>query len=416
LIVSVVHDGNWKPRQAGEAGDGAHLRIIAGTVIAGFCVFLQLYAPQPLLALFRRDFGASEARVSLVISAATFAVAVASPFVGLLADAVGRKRVIVPCLLALGLATLGCAGAQNLGQLIFWRLLGGVCTPGVIAVTLAYISEEAAGQSTGSVTALYVTGTVVGGLTGRLSAAFAADYLSWRWAFGVLAVLTLVGALAVWLVLPRSRRFARHTQWRQGLGAMARHLRNPGLLATYLCGFTVLFAHVGLFTYVNFHLAKPPYSLSTSALGTVFLVYALGVVITPMSGRLIDRAGHRAGLALAVVLVVTGAALTLGQGLAWVVAGLAIASSGVFVAQASASSHVGRAAQGARSAASGLYVACYYLGGSVGATALAVPWRLAGWRGVVATVVVVQGLMLALTWRHFSAAPAGAASKTIPLE
>jgi predicted MFS family arabinose efflux permease len=366
--------------------------------------------------LFRRDFGASEARVSLVISAATFAVAVASPFVGLLADAVGRKRVIVPCLFALGLATLGCAGAQSLGQLIFWRLIGGVCTPGVIAVTLAYISEEAAGQTTGSVTALYVTGTVLGGLTGRLSAAFAADYLSWRWAFGVLAVLTLVGALAVWLVLPRSRRFERHTRWRQGLGAMARHLRNPGLRATYLCGFTVLLAHVGLFTYVNFYLAKPPYSLSTSALGMVFLVYALGIVITPMSGRLIDRVGHRAGLALAVVLVVAGAVLTLGQGLAWVVAGLAIASSGVFVAQASASSHVGRVAHDARSAASGLYVACYYLGGSVGATALAVPWRLGGWRGVVATVVVVQVLMLACTWRHFSAEPAGAASKTIPLE
>jgi len=399
-----------------DAPGPAHRRIVTGTVVAGFCVFLQLYAPQPLLALFRRDFRASEAGVSLIISAASLAVALAAPFVGLLADTLGRKRVIVPCLLALAISTLGCALAQNLGELIFWRFIGGVCTPGVIVVTLAYISEEAAAQASGSVTALYVTGTVLGGLAGRLSAAVVADRLSWRWAFGLLAVMTFLGAMAVWLFLPRSRHFSRRPQWRHGLAAMAGHLRNPHLLATYLCGFTILLTHVGLFTYVNFHLAKPPYSLSTSALGMVFLVYALGIVITPLSGRLIDRLGHRAGIAVAVALIITGAVLCLAEPLVLVIAGLAIASSGVFVAQASASSHIGRAAGKARSSAAGIYVACYYLGGSVGATGLVVPWRLGQWPAVVAAVILVQGLTLALTWRYFSAGPAPECATSIPLE
>jgi predicted MFS family arabinose efflux permease len=393
-----------------------HRRIVAGTAVAGFCAFLQLYAPQPLLAMFRRDFAASEARVSLVISAATLAVAGASPFVGVFADAAGRKRVIVPCLLALAAATLGGDGASSLDQLIFWRFVGGLCTPGIIAVTLAYISEEAAGRRAGYVTALYVTGTVLGGLTGRLSAAFAADYWSWRGALGVLGSMTLLGAAAVWALLPRSRHFRRHAEWRESLSAMARHLGNPRLRATYLCGFTVLFAHVGLFTYVNFHLARPPFSLSTSALGMVFLVYALGLVVTPLSGRLIDKLGHRAGMATAVALIVAGAGLTLSRNLPLLVAGLALASSGVFVAQASASSHIGHVADGARSAAAGLYVACYYLGGSVGATALAVPWNLGGWPAVVAVIVVIQLATLTVTWRYFSAGPAGAAAAAIPLE
>ena len=69
--------------------------------------------------------------------------------------------------------------------------------------------------------------------------------------------------------------------------------------------------------------------------------------------------------------MVAGAALTLATSLTPIVTGLAIASSGVFVAQTSASGHIGRAAHEARSAASGVYVSCYYLGGSVGATALA---------------------------------------------
>ena len=383
-----------------ESAEG-HRRVIAGVVIAGFCVFLQLYAPQPLLVLFRDTFHASEAQVSLIVSVATLAVALASPFVGMLADAVGRKRVIVPCLFALALATFGCATASNLHQLVVWRFVAGLCMPGVIAVTLAYISEESPAASAGSVVAIYVTGTVLGGLTGRLSAAFVADRFSWRWSFAVLAFLTLVGAICTWRMLPRSRHFQRQLHWHDGFSALGRHLHNKRLLATYFAGFSVLLSHVGLFTYISFHLARPPFSLSTSALGMIFLVYGLGVIVTPLSGRLIDRLGHRAGAALSAGMFIAGAALTLIPNLPLMVMGIAIASSGVFVAQATSSSHIGRAADGAKSAASGLYVAAYYLGGSMGATALVVPWHLGGWPAVVGTIIVVQCLCLVVSWKYY---------------
>src|SRR5262249_11491981 len=162
--------------------------------------------------------------------------------------------------------------------------------------------------------------------------------------------MTLAGAMLVMLALPSSRNFSRQPDWLLSLRAMARHLKNPRLLATYLCGFTILFSHVGLFSFVNFYLARPPFLLSTWALWLIFLVYALGIVITPLSGRLIDRMGHRAGVVLAVALVIAGIVLTLASNLAILIFGLAVASSGVFVAQSSASSHIGRAAAEARSA------------------------------------------------------------------
>ncbi|HVT80861.1 MAG TPA: MFS transporter [Phycisphaerae bacterium] len=399
-----------------EPSHAQHARIIAGTVIAGFCVFLQLYAPQPLLALFRHDFTADEAHVSLVISAAALGVAISSPFLGMFADAAGRKRIIVPSLFALALTTLACAAAPTLQQLIFWRLLGGICTPGVIAVTFAYISEESASHSAGSINALYVTGTVIGGLVGRLTAAFAADHLNWHWSFVFLGSMTLLGAMAVWIVLPRSRRFSRQKQFSKTLHAMGHHLLNTRLLATYGCGFVILFSHIGLFTYVNFHLAKPPFSLSTTALGLIFLVYGLGIFITPLSGRLVDRMGHRAGIALGVSLLVTGAALTLIPNLAVVIIGTAIASSGVFVSQATTSSHVVKVAKSARSAASGLYVSFYYLGGSAGGWTLAFPWKFAAWPGVVATIIILQVAALALTWRFFNHMPARKTVHASPAE
>jgi predicted MFS family arabinose efflux permease len=385
----------------GLGREDQHPALIAGVFIAGFCVFLQLYSPQPLLVLFRDSFAASEAKVSLVIAASTLAVALFSPWVGFLADTLGRKRVVIPCLLALGILTVGCGMAISLNQLILLRFATGIFTPGVIAVILAYISEESAVGTALYVTTIYVTGTVLGGLTGRLSSAFMADHFSWRLAFVMLGVLTVVGALATWIFLPRSTRFQPKSGWKDALPTMLGHLKNKPLLATYFTGFNSLFCHVGLFTYANFHLAKPPFSLSTSGLGLIFLVYALGIVVTPLTGKLLTRIGHRRGGLIAIACICAGVLLTLANNLPIFILGLAISSTGIFIMQASASSHVGRAADQNLSAASGLYVSFYYLGGSVGATALAFPWNWGGWPAVVCTLILVQCISLPIVSRYF---------------
>src|SRR5450755_2077175 len=68
----------------------------AAVVCAGFCAFLTLFAPQPLLPMLSVAFGVSAAAVSLVVTASTMAVAIAAPLAGMLADRLGRKRVMVP--------------------------------------------------------------------------------------------------------------------------------------------------------------------------------------------------------------------------------------------------------------------------------------------------------------------------------
>ena len=75
-------------------------------------------------------------------------MALTAPFIGLLAESVGRKKVIVPSLYALTVPTLLAATSQNLHQLIFWRFMQGVFVPGVIVVIMAYINEEFPRQPT----------------------------------------------------------------------------------------------------------------------------------------------------------------------------------------------------------------------------------------------------------------------------
>ncbi len=368
----------------------------AAVVCAGFCAFLTLFAPQPLLPLLAAQFRASAAAVSWLVTASTVAVAMAAPFAGVIGDRLGRKRVIVPAAFLLALPTVLAATSQNLGQLIFWRFWQGVFTPGIFVITIAYINEEWE-TGAGAAVAAYVTGTVVGGFCGRMLAGMVAAHASWRWSFVVLGLLNALGGVAIWAWLPAGQRFVRARRGSPTVRPMLRHLRNPQLLATYAVAFCVMFTLLATFTYINFYLAAPPFGLGTEALALLFVVYLVGAVLTPFAGRSIDRLGHRAALVLAFSGGILGIALTLAHSLPTVMLGLALCCTGVFIANSAGASYVGKVAREARAAAVGLYVTFYYTGGSFGSAAPGPFWSRGGWPACVALIAAIQVLTIVLS-------------------
>jgi predicted MFS family arabinose efflux permease len=375
------------PARSTAVAQQNEFRRTAAVVIAGFCAFLGLYAPQPMLPELAAEFHQSPGQISQLISIATIAVALAAPFIGNLSDRWGRKRLIVFSAVLLALPTAMAATAASFSQLLAWRFLVGLFTPGIFALTVTYINEEWTAGA-GRAMSAYVSGTVSGGFVGRMIAACIADYGNWRMTFVVLGALNLLGALLIWKLLPvEEHRSARV----KGMArTMLGHLGNRQLLATYAAGFCVLFSLLGVFTYVNFLLAAAPFNMRPAALGRIFVVYLAGAVFTPLAGRFIDRLGQRQAFTLAMLLALAGVLLTLIPSVLAVMAGLAIFCTGIFIGQSSASSYIGKAATGARAAAVGLYVTAYYLGGSFGAAVPGLFWSRFGWTGCVALMAVVQ--------------------------
>jgi len=367
-------------------------------VLAGFTAFLDLYATQPLLPLLMRVFGASHFEVSLTITAATVAVAIAAPIVGRVADLAGRKRVIAGSAFILAAATLLCSTSSGLNQFIFWRFVQGLVTPGIFAITIAYIHEEYPAWYAGRAMAAYVSGTVTGGFCGRVMVGLLAESTGWKPAFAVLGVVNVAAAFAIWRLLPADSRAsapAHEPGSNEGHGrSVVRLLSNGRLFATNVVGFCVLFTQVAMFTYVTFLLEAPPYSLSTAALGYVFVVYLFGAAVTPLAGWSIDLYGHRAGLTLGMAVGVLGAALTLTAPLLLIAFGLALVGSGVFIAQATASSYIGAVTTENRGLAVGLYSSAYYLGGTLGGSLPSVFWESGGWTACVLVVIAVQAATL----------------------
>jgi len=212
----------------------------------------------------------------------------------------------------------------------------------------------------------------------------------------VLGALTFSGAVIVRRWLPPARNFIRSPDTAATLRTAARHLRNLRLVATFGMGAAMLFALQGTFTYVNFYLAEPPFGLNPAQLGSVFMVYLLGLLVTPLAGWYMDHYGFRKTIVWAALFSLAGLTLTLKLSLAVVVGGLALLSSGVFVLQAAATTNLGRVAGQARSSAAGLYATCYYIGGSLGPVVPGYFWVRGGWRATVALLATTIASTVAL--------------------
>lgn len=397
----------------------------SAVVLCGVCAFLELYCTQPLLPLLARLFHASKTATGLTVSAATLGVALSAPVFGAFTERLPRKAVIVASLFGVALPTLLAATSNSLAQLIFWRFLQGIAIPGVIAVVITYIGEEWPPARVALIMSFYVSGTALGGFTGRLLTGYVAEWFNWRASFLVLGAAAAAGAAAVafWLPAGRARpspipgvsrpvSLAPAALLQQGRDLF----RNRRLIATFAVGFNVLFSLVGVFTWITFHLSAPPYLLSTGALGSLFFVYLVGLVVTPAAGFLITRVGLRAGIAGAICCSMAGVLLTLAPALVVILAGLAILSSGVFIAQTAAQSHLRVAAPaGSRVTAAGLYFTCYYLGGTAAGVLPGAFWALGKWPACVAFIVAMQAAALAVAFLGWRAAPASPSQIPEPL-
>jgi predicted MFS family arabinose efflux permease len=369
--------------------------------LAGLSAFLNLYAPQALLPLLADEFGVGVADIGLIMTAGSLSVALTAPFTGAVADVFGRKRLISIAVCALIVPTVMIAFAQSLDAMIFWRFVQGLLLPPIFAVTVAYIGDEWPAVEATGVTGIYVSASAVGGFLGRFLTGTAADVIGWRGAFLVDAGVTACCAIAIIVLLPREKRFVKATSLAASLRQMLRHLGNPRLLATYSVGFGVLFNFIATFTYANFVLAAPPYNLSPSALGSIFVVYLIGTAITPLTGRAIQRFGRRVFVVATIAIWIGGVLLMLVPSLSAIIAGLAIAATCGLLCQAASTSYVATNARGGVSSAVGLYVMSFYIGGSIGAFLPGLFWDFGGWHATTAMVVAslfLMGLVVALFW------------------
>lgn len=387
-------------------GSSGYRRVMAAMFSAGMATFVLLYDTQALLPELRTQFAVTPAQATLTMSLATAGLAAALLVAGPASERFGRTRLILGAVWAASLVALLCPVAPSWHALLALRLLEGVALAGLPAVATAYLREELHPTAQARAAGLYIGGTALGGMVGRLLTAPVADAYGWRWAMAAAGLFALSCAVVVTITLPASRHFHRRAPGQLDLVAMTRAaVGDPALRALYLLGACAVGALVAVYNALGFRLTSEPHHLGLGVLSLVYLVYLLGTVSSVVSGRLADRWGRRAILPSGCALAIAGVLLTLLPWLPAIVIGLAGLTAGFFVVHGLASGWVAARAHlvgASASQAAAFYLCAYYAGSSVFGNLGSTAWEAFGWPGVstLALVLLLAAASLSRTLRR----------------
>lgn len=368
--------------------------------LTAFLTVVDLFATQAILPALTSAYGVTPAAMGFAVNASTIGMAAGGLGVALLGRRLDRRRGILLSLALLAIPTALLATMPSLPVFTALRIVQGLLMSTAFALTLAYLGEHASAGDTASAFAAYITGNVASNLFGRLLAAGVVDHLGLAANFHVFAALNLAGAALVWFTVERTPPMAEVDMSRAPpLASLLRHLGDPTLRAAFATGFVILFAFIGTFTYVNFVLVGPPFSVGMMMLGTVYFVFLPSIITTPLAGRAVRRFGTRPILWASFAVAAAGLPPLLSDDFALLLAGLGLVAVGTFFAQAAATGFVGAAAATDRGSASGLYLASYFLGGLAGSAVLGLVFDRWGWTACVAGIGLSLGAGVILSTR-----------------
>jgi YNFM family putative membrane transporter len=389
----------WSQEDLIRHGTPAFKRTNLALFAAGLATFGLLYCVQPLMPLFSQHYGISAAESALSLSVTTGVLAFAMLFAGGVSDAVGRKSVMVASLLSSAVLVLLSALMPDWYSLLTIRTLLGLSLSGLPAVAMTYLTEEIHAESIGLGMGLYISGSAVGGMSGRLISGVVADYFGWRMGIGVVGVIGLIAGLMFWQALPPSRHFhPKRLQWRELWQRFAGMFGDAGLPWLFVEGFLLLGAFVTVYNYLGYRLLAPPYNLSQTAVGLIFGIYLIGTFSSAWMGHLAGKLGRRKVLWTAFALMLVGTVCTMLASLWLIIFGITAITFGFFGGHSIVSSWVGRRGGAVKAQASSMYLFCYYMGSSVAGAGGGLFYAANGWNGVALFVgaLVLAGLLIAL--------------------
>lgn len=360
----------------------------------GMATFAQLYSPQGLLPLIATDQGVSADRAALMVSAATLGLALGVIPWSYIGDAVGRKpamlwAISLACLFAvLSAVTPMLFDAWGFPLALIMRLIEGFMLGGVPALAVAYLNEEVSSRAAAVAAGTYVSGTTLGGLSGRIIAAPVGEQMGWK--LGMLTVTAVaVACVVIFLKLaPAAQNFTpRRTRVGEAVRALTGNLRSGALWVIYLQGFLTMGGFVAMYNYLGFQLTGPEFGMPLWLSSFIFLAYLAGTFSSPRAGKLASRYSRKQVLIWGNVIMMAGVGLTLISSIWMIIVGMVVLTGGFFASHAVASGWAGASAVAGRAQSASLYNLGYYAGSSVLGFIGGIFLHLAGWPGTVGMVL-----------------------------
>jgi predicted MFS family arabinose efflux permease len=172
--------------------------------VLGLCGFASTFTMRlidPLVPTLASEFGQGVHQIAFLVTAFASCYALGQPFLGPIADSVGKLRSIATCLAALCILSTLAAFATSFWMLLVLRAIGGVMAGGVIPAAMAAIGDRAPMAERQIMLGRFLVIMIIGQMAGATFSGLVADHIGWRAVLVIAGLLAAGGALLVRLVL-----------------------------------------------------------------------------------------------------------------------------------------------------------------------------------------------------------------------
>ncbi|WP_051305703.1 MFS transporter [Desulfogranum mediterraneum] len=358
------------------------MKIYFCTVIT----FCSLYAAQPIQPVFQQEFALSSLQAILFTTLMMLPLGIAPLFYGVLLESFSARLLLRSAILILGLLELVFCMADSYLLLLTIRGLQGLVIPAIITSLMSYISFTSPPEQVQSTIARYIAVTIIGGFLGRFLSGVFTDLFGWRFFFFVLGVLLLLG----FYLLRTLERDANLQYSKPKFSEVLRLVKQPRYLWLYCTIFGVFFVFAGTLNFLPFALKAINPAFRESGIGVMYTGYVMGVVVSVNVRAIITffRSETRAVTAGLLLYALGTLGFMVSSYQAMFIA-MFVFCTGMFTAHSILSGYVNTLSHGKKGIANGLYIAFYYMGGTIGSFAPGVIYAHFGWEMFLGSMLVI---------------------------
>lgn len=338
------------------------MKIRTTTIAAVFCFFV-LYAPQPLLPIFAKNYAISTASAGALMTATLIPLAVAPLLYGYVLVRIAATTLLRLAVLALAISCIAFAQSNSYHFALAVRLAQGMVLPAALTSITTYISIHSTPQCLQKNMSWFITGTILGGFLGRLLSGLFASYWSWQLFYYLLSVALCVVAFCI----PKKTVKVQSQQIPLHIAGISHVIGNTHVLKIYLAIFCLFFSFVAVLNYLPFMVQTILGSNNSVLLGLIYFGFLMGVATSLNAQRLVvffhsAKTTMLVGFGCFLVSIV----LLLIQKIALIFCVLFVFCGAMFLVHSVAAAEVNRHSTDNKSIVNALYMSFYYGGGVLG--------------------------------------------------
>jgi DHA2 family multidrug resistance protein len=157
------------------------------------------------LPYMQGSLSASLDQINWVLTSYIVAAAIMTAPMGWLADRFGRKKLFIVCVAGFTVSSLLCALAQNIGQIVLFRLMQGMAGAALVPLSQAVLLDAYTAEERGGAMAIWGIGVMLGPIMGPTLGAWLTDNYSWHWVFLINLPIGLITVFGLMLFMDETK-------------------------------------------------------------------------------------------------------------------------------------------------------------------------------------------------------------------